>query len=194
MKALGRIVLASASPRRKEFFDQIGIVVEVVPSDVAEVGYGGDPALLPLRITRQKLKAVRARLGSSFQGWVVAADTVVALDREIFGKPKNEEDAKAMLRRLSGKTHKVFTGYRVEEETGEFREETVATDVTFCQMSEADIKWYVDSGESSDKAGAYAIQGKGGVFVEKISGSYSNVVGLPLAELLQSLRELKAVE
>src|SRR5437867_3059956 len=105
MKQLGRIVLASASSRRKELLGMAGLHVEVISSDVAEVGYGGDPALVPLRVTLQKVRAVRARLGSSFDGWVIGADTVVALDQEMFGKPANVVAAKSMLRKLSGKKH-----------------------------------------------------------------------------------------
>ncbi len=193
MKQTGRIILASASPRRKAFFDLLGFQVEVIPSEIAEVGYGGDPALVPLRMTQQKIKAVKARLGSSFEGWIVGADTVVALDHDMFGKPKDQEDGRCMLRKLSGKIHQVYTGFRVESELGKFREGTLRTEVEMAQLSEEEINWYLSSGEPQDKAGAYAIQGKGGLFVRSIQGSYSNVVGLPFHEVIQALKTLGAI-
>jgi septum formation protein len=194
MKAKGKIVLASASPRRREFFGILGIPVELCPSDIAEVGYGGDPAKLPLWITRQKVKAVRSRLGAGFRGWIVGADTVVALGQRTFGKPRDAAEAKEMLNDLQGRTHQVYTGYQVEEWTGEVRTGTVGTDVTMAPLTEAQIDAYVATGECMDKAGGYAIQGQAGAFVTSISGSYSNVVGLPLHEVVTALRELGAIE
>lgn len=193
MKANGRLILASASPRRAELLSLLALAFEVMPSDVAEVGFGGDPALLPLRMTRQKVKAVRARLGASFDGWILGADTVVALGQETFGKPENEADARRMLITLSGRRHRVYTGFRLEVFDGDFHEETVMTEVEMAPMSADDVDWYVASGEPMDKAGAYAIQGKGGSFVKSIAGSYSNVVGLPVHEVLQALRKLEAI-
>ncbi|MFH1263404.1 MAG: Maf family protein [Pseudomonadota bacterium] len=194
MKQVGRIVLASASPRRKEFFDLLGIRVEVMPANVPEGESGGNPQRLPLRNTVEKLKAVRTKLGPGFAGWLIGADTVVALGRRVLGKPKNRQEAKRMLTELSGNRHKVFTGYRVQKASGQYREGVVETMVEMVPMTEAQIDWYVESGEPDDKAGAYAIQGKGGAFVRTIVGSYSNVVGLPLVEVLTALRELKAIE
>ena len=194
MKANGRIVLGSSSPRRKELLEQAEIPIEVFSSDIAEVGYGGDPALVPARITVQKVKSVLAQLGPSFDGWVIGADTIVALGQEILGKPSSAEQAKVMLEKLSGKTHKVHTGFRVQCFDGDFLEETVTTDVTFAELSSQDIDRYVETGEPMDKAGAYGIQGKGGMFVRSISGSYSNVVGLPMWEVIEKMRELGAIE
>lgn len=193
MKQTGQIILASSSPRRKELFDVLGLQVEVIPSEVAEVGYGGDPALIPQRITLQKVKAVKARLGPAFHGWIVGADTIVALDHEVFGKPQDRAQAKTMLRKLAGKEHQVFTGFRVESSVGEFYERTVRTKVKMAPMTESEVDWYVSTGEPDDKAGSYAIQGLGGAFVESISGSYSNVVGLPLYEVMTGLKELGAL-
>lgn len=186
--------MASASPRRKDFFDLLGIQVDVVPSDVSEVSRAANPARLSLRMTVEKLKAVRPKLGPDFRGWIVGADTVVALGREVLGKPKNREEAKRMLRQLAGWRHKVYTGYRVQAADGKFREGVVETAVEMVPMTDAEIDWYVGTGEADDKAGAYAIQGKGGVFVRSIFGSYSNVVGLPLYEVLTALRELGAIK
>ncbi len=193
MKAAGKIVLASGSPRRKEMFGLLGIDVEVIPSDIAEVGYGGEPPHIAARMTKQKVRAVRSRLGPAFEGWVVGADTVVALDQDTFGKPRDAEDARTMLRRLSGKTHQVYSAYRIEAFDGEVKEGVVATDVTMAEIRLEDLEWYISTGEPFDKAGGYAIQGKGGVFVTSIKGSYSNVVGLPLFEVVQALRDLGAI-
>ena len=186
--------MASTSPRRKEFFNLLGLKVEIVPSGVVEGDLSGNPGRLPLWMTVQKLKGVRPKLGKDFVGWIVAADTMVALGREIFGKPKNRAQAKEMLSRLAGKRHKVYTGYRVQTGKGNFREGVAETAVEIVPMTEAQIDWYVGTGEADDKAGAYAIQGKGGMFVRSIFGSYSNVVGLPMHEVIGALRELGAIQ
>ena len=193
MKANGRIILASMSPRRREFLELLGLKAEVISSGVEENGRSGDPGTLAQRMAGEKVKTVRRRLGKKFEGWVLGADTVVALGREIFGKPSDAEDARRMLRRLAGRTHQVWTGFRVERSDGDFREGTVKTDVDFAPLRETEIEAYIQSGEPFDKAGAYAIQGRAGVFVREIRGSFSNVVGLPLAEVVSVLRELGAV-
>ena len=185
--------MASASPRRKEFFDLLGLAVEIVPSRIDEMDAVGAPARVALQTARRKVEEVRASMEKGFTGWLIGADTVVALRGEMFGKPKDREDAARMLRKLSGRTHQVFTAFRVESSRGDSVEDTVDTDVTFTQLTEADIQGYVATGEADDKAGAYAIQGRGGVFVRRISGSYSNVVGLPLHEVISALRSLGAV-
>lgn len=193
MKQAGRIVLASGSPRRKEFLALMGLSVEAIPADVAEGEPSGNPFRYPLWVTVQKLKAVRPKLGKAFAGWILAADTIVVIGREILGKPKDRSDARRMLEKLSGKRHKVFTGYRVQRADGQFREGVAETAVSMAPLSDAQIDWYLNTGEPDDKAGAYAIQGKGGVFVRTIFGSYSNVVGLPLHEVISALRELGAI-
>jgi septum formation protein len=167
--------------------------VDVVPSGVPEGKLSGNPSRIPLWVTVEKLKGVRPRLGRDFTGWIVAADTIVALGREILGKPGNRTEAKEMLGRLAGKRHKVYTGYRVQTGSGKYREGVVETAVEMTAMTEAQIDWYVGTGETDDKAGAYAIQGKGGLFVRSIFGSYSNVVGLPMHEVIGALRELGAI-
>jgi septum formation protein len=194
MKQVGRIVLASASPRRKGFFDLLGLKVEVMPSEIPEGNPGSNPARLALRVAVDKLRAVRPKLGPKFEGWLVGADTMVVFQRELLGKPKNPQDAGRMLHLLAGKKHKVYTGYRVQNAKGQYREGVVETTVEMTPMTDAQIDWYVSTGEPEDKAGAYAIQGKGGIFVRAIFGSYSNVVGLPLHEILTALKELKAIQ
>ena len=193
MKANGRIVLASASPRRKELLELLGLKLEIVPSDVVEITQETDPGLFARRMAEEKAKAVRVRMGDKFRGWVLGADTVVALGKEIFGKPRDVEDARRMLWRLAGRTHQVYTGFYVERFDGDFSGMTVKTEVDFVHLSEAEIEAYIRSREPFDKAGAYAIQGRAGAFVRAINGSFSNVIGLPLVEVVSALRELGAV-
>lgn len=126
---------------------------------------------------------------------IIAADTIVVLGNRIIGKPSDRKDAEKILRLLSGKTHRVVTGVCLLRIPGHQRLKfSVTTEVTMLRMSEGDIRWYVRTGEPMDKAGAYGIQGIGGIFVQKIKGSYTNVVGLPLPELLMALKKLEAVE
>lgn len=193
MRQNGRLVLASQSPRRRDLLASAGLAFDIEPSDVAEVGYGGNPMMVPARITLQKVKAVKARLGAEFDGWILGADTIVTLDGEIFGKPNDRTHARAMLARLSGREHSVVTGVRIESGLGEVWEKTVETRVRFAPLDPADIEAYVATGEPDDKAGAYAIQGGAAWMVEAIQGSYTNVVGLPLRETVAGLVELGAL-
>lgn len=180
-----RLVLASGSPRRRELLAHLGLHFDVVVPDVDETPLEGEePVAYVLRIARAKALAVEVPDGAA----VVAADTTVEIDGRILGKPSDEDDAGAMLRDLSGRTHRVHTGLVVRRD-GDVRDEVVTTHVTFVPLTEATLSWYVATGEPMDKAGAYAIQGAGGVLVERIEGSASNVVGLPLAQLSRLLRE-----
>ncbi len=179
------LVLASASPRRRELLAGQGLSFEVRVSDVPEVPRVGEPAAdFTLRVAGDKAAAVAKYVTGAV---VVAADTAVVLGARILGKPIDPDDACAMLASLSGNTHEVVTGVCVR---GPDREErfAVRTAVRFRALQPAEIRAYVAGGEPLDKAGAYAIQGSGGAFVEAIFGSYSNVVGLPLAETLAALR------
>jgi len=174
------LVLASASPRRRELLETLGVVFTCDPAAVDETPLPGEsPAEYVARVARAKALAVRAR--HTGRCAVLAADTAVVLGGRIFGKPADRAEALAMLRRLSGQVHRVLTAVAVYG-PGIARLQSVATEVTFTGLSEAAREAYVDSGECCDKAGAYAIQGLGGAFVRSIRGSYSNVVGLPLAE------------
>jgi septum formation protein len=181
-------ILGSASPRRAELLRQLGAEFAVQASDVPEEALPGEEGIpCALRLARAKANAVaRARPGH----WVLAADTVVLLGQEILGKPTGVEDAKRMLRRLSGREHRVVTGFALVTPFGDVvHEEAVESLVEFRRLSEADIEAYVATGEALDKAGAYGIQGAAGVFVERVAGSYSNVVGLPLDEVRRVLQE-----
>jgi septum formation protein len=173
-------VLASASPRRRELLERLAVAVEVRPADVDETPRADESAAdLVTRLAQAKVRAV-ARPGEV----VVGADTVVVVDGEIFGKPLDEEDARRMLRALSGRTHEVVTGLAVANGAPEsIAVDVVVSQVTFVELSDADLAWYLATGEPFDKAGAYGHQGRAGRFVEAIDGSWTAIVGLPLAEL-----------
>jgi septum formation protein len=182
-------VLASASPRRLELLTAAGIGVDVVVTDVDEsVQPDEPPAAYVERLARAKAEAAAARCPDRL---VIGADTTVTIDGEVLGKPRDPEDAARMLRRLSGRTHDVLTGVAVAWR-GRLEALVETTAVTFVQLSEDDIVWYVSSGEPVDKAGAYAIQGLASRFIPKIAGSYTNVVGLPVAAVLQLCRRVGA--
>ncbi len=190
-----RVVLASQSPRRRELLASVGVSVEVRPSATDEsVLPGESPDAYVRRLAREKAEAVPAEAGEL----VLAADTSVVLGREILGKPRDDADARRMLRALSGSTHVVLTGVHARVHPGPgagSRSETIAVSsaVRFISLSEERIAWYVATGEPLDKAGAYAVQGAGGSLVRGIAGSVSNVVGLPLAETLALLGRLGLV-
>ncbi|MBQ7021038.1 MAG: septum formation inhibitor Maf [Phascolarctobacterium sp.] len=183
-----QVILASASPRRLALLQQIGIEAKVCPADFDEVsGSAVQAEDVVLANAIGKCKAVVKIKGDSLP--VIAADTVVVAEGVILGKPKNEEDAIEMLKQLSGKTHKVMTGIAVSY-AGEMLAEVCETEVVFRELTDEEIKKYVATGEPLDKAGAYGIQGKGAVLVEKINGCYNNVVGLPLTRLQLILAKL----
>lgn len=180
-----RLVLASQSPRRRELLAQLGIPLEVRPAQADETVLPGEaPIAYVLRVAREKARAVAGDL-------VLAADTAVVLGAEVLGKPADRDDARRMLRALSGTVHEVLTAVcvrRVRPEPAAELDAVVATRVRFAPLSPTEIEWYVGTGEPLDKAGAYAIQGSGGAFVLSVEGSVSNVVGLPLAETAELLR------
>jgi septum formation protein len=179
-----RLVLASASPRRRELLGQLGLSFEVSAADIDETPHQGEPATAyVLRLAQEKARVVAARNPGA---WVLAADTTVALGDELFGKPRDEAEAREMLGRLSGRTHEVQTGVALAGPTGE-HSTVVRTHVTFRPLSAREIAWYAGTGEPLDKAGSYAIQGKGGFLVAAVEGSPTNVIGLPLGETLELL-------
>jgi septum formation protein len=181
----GRLVLASASPRRAELLRAAGIDFEVQPADVDEtIATGESPNEYVSRLAEAKARLVYER---DVRRTVLAADTAVMVDVRILGKPQDETDASRMLRMLSGRTHEVLTAVSVFH-PGQIVDTRVdTTTVEFAALSDADIEWYVASGEPMDKAGAYAVQGLASRFVTRIDGSYSNVVGLPIALVYQML-------
>jgi septum formation protein len=175
------LILASTSPRRRELISVLGIPFRVVaPVGVDETPLDGEsPRELACRLAAEKARSVDGDP-------VVAADTVVEVDGDILGKPADADDARRMLRRLSGRTHLVHTGVAVRS-GDRVGVDVVTTSVRFVPLSPKAIEWYLETGEPFDKAGAYAVQGAGGVFVEGIEGSVSNVVGLPLATVVAML-------
>lgn len=181
-----RLVLASASPRRAELLRAAGFRFETCPVDVDEGPRAGETAASYVR----RLAAEKSALAAIQKGIVViGADTAVVVDGEILGKPRDNDDAAAMLHRLSGRGHEVITGVSLRTGADEVgRVET--TRVFFAPLSSDEIAWYVASGEGRDKAGAYAIQGLASRFIPRIEGSYSNVVGLPLGCVYELLKEL----
>jgi septum formation protein len=181
------IVLASASPRRAELLASAGIAFKVVPGDIDETPLPDeDPVAHVLRLAEGKAREVASRVDGRF---FIGADTIVLCDREIMGKPRDAEDAKRMLRKLSGRAHQVITGYAViDKKASRTISRTVSTVVVFKELTEEEIDAYVLTGCPMDKAGAYAIQGGAAYMVERIDGSYTNVVGLPLCEVVGSLR------
>ena len=169
------ITLASSSPRRAELLRAAGFQLRIRPSEIDESREPGEAAEeYVIRLARSKTSALR-----SASGIVLGADTVVVIDGEILGKPRDEADAASMLSRLSGRWHDVLTGVAVAN-GNRTASDLERTRVKFAELSSQEIGWYIATGEAFDKAGAYAIQGRGALFVERIEGSYSNVVGLPL--------------
>lgn len=182
-----RVILASSSPRRLQLLQQIGIEAEVRPAAFDELSTGKMADEVVLTNAVGKCQAVCAACGDKVP--VIAADTVVVLDGKILGKPKDAADAVRMLTELSGRKHKVLTGVAVSFD-GRQLAEVCETEVIFRTLTAAEIAYYVATGEPLDKAGAYGIQGRGAVFVEKINGCYNNVVGLPLTRLHLMLAKL----
>jgi len=182
-----RLILASASPRRRELLAQAGVRFDVLPAHIDETRWTGeDPADYVQRLALEKARAVHAAHPESL---VLGADTTVELDGHAFEKPADREDAERMLRALSGRTHHVHTGLALLSPTGE-RTHIETTSVTFSAIAEADLRHYLSTAEPYDKAGAYGIQGYAARWIPRIDGDYFNVVGLPLAATVRLLQEL----
>ena len=180
------LILASQSPRRKYLLEQAGLHFAVIPSTFDEASVPPSaPAAYVRRLAEAKADDIAVRHPDA---WVIGADTIVADGERLLGKPESAQSAHRMLRRLSGKTHQVYTGYCVCRHRDDKKfSDAIGTDVTFKKLSESEIEWYIRTGEPFDKAGAYAIQGMGTFLVRRINGSYSNVVGLPVCEIIEIL-------
>jgi nucleoside triphosphate pyrophosphatase len=181
-----RPILASNSPRRSYLLKQAGVEFDVIPSKFDE----SRVALLdPVQYVRTLSQAKADDIARKYpHRWVIGADTIVVINGSVLGKPRNRQAAQAMLEQLSGQTHQVYTGYTICcIELQKHLTDVVITDVTFKKLTSDEIKWYVHTDEPFDKAGAYAIQGLGTFLVERINGSYTNVVGLPVCEVIASL-------
>jgi len=185
-------VLASKSPRRIELLRQLGFEFDIIPSEIDEDLIQGEP---PHEHVIRLAEAKALDIGCRYPDrWIIAADTVVFVNGSILGKPRNEDEAFEMLSRLSGQEHFVLTGVsarHIRKEKG--GRQAVQTAVKMKVLLPAEMKWYVNTGEPFDKAGGYAIQGIGSFMIESIKGSYTNVVGLPLYELIQMLSDLGAL-
>lgn len=192
-KTNAHLILASGSPRRKRFFLDLGLDFEVQSADVEEkISEDEGSEDFVKRLSKDKALAVANKNKSS---WVVGADTVVVLDDLILGKPADRAEALALLIMLNGRWHEVWTGFTIcREDKSILVQKAVRTEVLFFESSKEILKAYVSTGEPLDKAGAYGIQGRGGILVEKIRGSYSNVVGLPLAEVVNNLIHLGVIQ
>ena len=212
-----QLVLASASPRRKNLLEQTGFTVRTIPADVEEVQLEAEaPAEMVKRLARSKVLAVVQRLRATTTSmtdegqpappprgvlasqeaalrWVIGADTVVVLEEEILGKPRDQDHAFEMLQRLSGQEHKVVTGFCIFDlKKNKEGLQAVMSSVRFKTLSRPEIEKYLSTGESMDKAGAYAVQGIGAYMIDSIGGSYTNVVGLPLCQVMEMLEEMGA--
>lgn len=181
-----RLILASGSPRRREMFDMMGLEYEVIPSRADENVGVLPPAEMVEKLAYKKAREVYERNAGCC---VVGADTIVELDGEIIGKPRDEKHAAEILSKLSGRTHCVYTGVAVLS-GGSEQVCHDTTHVTFAKLSQKEIEDYIATGEPMDKAGAYGVQGVGGIFVEKVEGCYFTVIGLPLPKLYKMLRKV----
>jgi septum formation protein len=180
------LILASQSPRRKELLEQAGIAFTVVHGNFDEDSIPLDePNAYAKLLAREKANQIAAQYPDA---WIIGADTIVCIDDAVLGKPSSKQNARSMLRQLSGRTHQVVTGYAlVHQFQQRLITDAVTTDVRFKPLSEAEIEWYVHTIEPFDKAGGYAIQGLGSFLVKTVHGSYSNVVGLPVCEVISLL-------
>ena len=184
-----KILLGSASPRRKELLQLIGLDFDVIVSDIEEIVKEGlMPQEVVLEIALQKSKFIAKNLTNEI---LITADTIVVLENEILGKPKDIEEAKLMLRKLSGKAHQVYTAFVIQDiEAKKIDYDVQKTTVQMMPYDEAQIQAYIETKESLDKAGAYGIQGYGALLVEQIEGDYFNVMGLPISLLNRRLKQM----
>jgi septum formation protein len=189
----GKLILASESPRRKELLRLMGLDFEVMPSSIREMPQKGEsPEEHVLGLSRQKAIAVSSRYPDA---WILGADTIVVINGKMMGKPAHASEAREMLTKLSGKEHYVHTGFTIARKTADvFLGDVVTSSVIFKNISEEEINWYVRTDEPYDKAGGYAAQGAGAIFIREIHGSYTNVIGLPLCESVSLLKRAGAIE
>jgi len=189
----GRFILASASPRRIELLKLTGLNFEVISGCVNETYLKGEtPEEHVLRLSADKAEVVASRHPDA---WVLGADTIVIIRGEILGKPRTTAEAKEMLGKLSGQEHRVFTGFTIARKTTDvLLRNVVESLVIFKEIPEDELAWYVRSDEPYDKAGGYAVQGMSALFIREIHGSYTNVMGLPICEVVEVLKSIGAIE
>jgi len=186
------LILASSSPRRRQLLSVLGIEFEVIPSQADETYLPGEtPREHVLRLSCAKAREIGNRFPDR---WIIGADTIVFIDETILGKPRDESQAHAMLQRLSGREHSVMTGFCLFHGAEQKSiNEVVESFVTVKVLSEEEMSWYIKTGEPFDKAGGYAIQGIGMFMVERVRGSYTNVIGLPMCEVVNALENVQAI-
>jgi septum formation protein len=189
----GRFILASASPRRIELLSLLGLRFEIMPSNVNEKFVEGEaPRDHVLRLSEEKAKMASALHP---EAWVMGADTIVIINGDVLGKPRTPDEAKEMLGKLSGQMHTVFTGFTVVRKSADILiRDAVESSVRFREIPEDEMAWYIRSQEPYDKAGGYAVQGMGAFFIKEIYGSYTNVMGLPLCEVVDVLKRIGAID
>lgn len=186
------LILASASPRRRRLLTQIQIPFRVVPGDGDEAETGCGPREMCQRLAGKKAIQVRSLAGPF---WILGADSIVVIANRVLGKPRDESEAREMLSLLGGTEHRVVTGFCILDPSGRpAHSESVSTAVRFKPLADTEIEAYIHTGEPFGKAGAYAIQGIGAFMVESISGSYTNVVGLPICAVIKALIRVGAIE
>lgn len=189
----GRLILASKSPRRRYLLSQAGLTFDVIPSsfDESTVTFN-NPADYVRTLSQAKAMDVAGEYPHS---WVIGADTIVLIDGTMLGKPADPASARSMLKQLAGQTHQVYTGFTICcQALAKSMSDVVRTDVRFKELTDDEIEWYIHTDEPFDKAGAYAIQGLGTFLVKRINGSYTNVVGLPVCEVIQYLIQQGVVQ
>ena len=193
IQTTGKFILASASPRRADLLKLLGLRFECIPSAIDETFLGDEtPEEHVLRLASEKALAVSRRYPKA---WVLGADTVVIIQDEILGKPRTPDEARGMLSKLSGKEHTVFTGFAVSRRERNILVQDISrSSVLFKKITEEELAWYVDLAEPYDKAGGYAVQGASSFFVREIHGSYTNVMGLPLCEVVDTLKAMGAIK
>jgi septum formation protein len=186
------LILASQSPRRRYLLEQAGVTFSVIPSDFDEASVQiTNPSEMVVTLAKAKADEIAVRHPDA---WVIGADTIVTINGSILGKPDSHAEARKMLRKLSGQAHFVFTGFAIVCKKKQVSiADAVQTQVTFKRLTDPEIDWYIQTGEPFDKAGAYAVQGIGTFLVKRINGSYTNVVGLPVCEVVELLIQLGVV-
>jgi septum formation protein len=185
-------ILASISPRRQELLSSVGLKFKIIPAHVNEAYLAGEsPREHVRRLAQSKAMTIARKNPSAI---VLGADTIVVIDGLILGKPKNKKQAIEMLTRLSDREHQVFTGFTLAQAGAKvYKTKVIRSAVRFKKISPEEMQWYVNCDEPYDKAGGYAVQGKGASFIKSIRGSYTNVIGLPLCEVMEELKKLKAL-
>jgi septum formation protein len=188
----GKFILASASPRRIELLSLMGLQFDIIPGNVDESFLNGEtPKEHVLRLSVEKARKTSVQYPDA---WVMGADTIVAINGEVLGKPRTSDEAKEMLGKLSGQTHTVYTGFTLMKKSADIViSEAVDSSVRFRLIPEDEMSWYVALEEPYDKAGGYAVQGMGAFFIREICGSYTNVMGLPLCEVVDVLKRVGAL-